>query len=225
VVNTPEALSDSVAESTITEILALSKNIYGNARSLYAGDWGYKRNHPGRDLAGKTLGILGFGRIGCAVAKKLAAFDVKVIAFDPFARPTEGVEFLSLEEVLQKSDYVSVHLPALKETEGSIGYAEFEMMKETVYFINLGRGSIVREEEMIAALKDKKIAGAALDVYEVEPLPLTSSLLTLDNVLLTPHIASNTVETRERMAIHAARGIIDVLADKNPKWAVNTIEK
>ncbi|MDR0297146.1 MAG: hydroxyacid dehydrogenase [Streptococcaceae bacterium] len=223
VVNTPESLSRSVAETVISEILAISKNLVQNTKALEAGDWEFKRSHLGHDLAGKTLGILGFGRIGRAVAKLAKAFEMKIIAFDPYPPVVDGIEFVSREEVLRRGDYVSVHLPAIPATEKSISTNEFALIKNSAYFINLARGSIVDEVALVRALLNNEIAGAALDVYEKEPLSLESPLLKLPNVLLTPHLASNTVEARERMAVDAARGIVEVMSSIKPKWAVNQL--
>lgn len=223
VVNTPQALSDSVAETTVTELLAISKNIYADSKTLHEGNWDYKRSHPGRDLQGKTVGILGFGRIGQQVAKKLSGFDVNVIVTDPFAKPMEGITLVERDELFAKSDYITLHLPAIPETEHSVGAKEFEMMKDTAFLINLARGSIVVESDLIDALKNNKIAGAALDVFEQEPIDPKSPLLELDNVLLTPHMASNTVETQERMALDATSGIVSVFKGEQPQWAVNKL--
>lgn len=223
VVNTPKALSDSVAETAVLELLAISKNLYQDSKAIYDDNWKYRKTHPGRDVAGKTVGILGFGRIGQQVAKKLSGFDVKVIAYDPFAKSTDTVEIVDRDTIFKTSDYVMVHLPALPETEHSIGTAEFKMMKNDAYLINLARGIIIVESELVDALKNGDIAGAALDVFEEEPLPVTDELVSLENVLLTPHIASNTIETKARMAVDATQDIVRVLHGDQPKSAVNRL--
>lgn len=224
VVNTPKALSSSVAETAVSELLAISKNLYQDSTAIHNDNWNYRKSHPGRDIAGKTVGILGFGRIGQQVAKKLSGFDVKVIAYDPFAKSTDIVKIVDRETIFKTADYVMVHLPSLPETKHSIGAAEFKMMKNDAYLINMARGVILVESELIDALKNGEIAGAALDVFEKEPLPATNPLLALENVLLTPHIASNTVETKARMAIDAANDIVRVLTDKQPEAAVNQLD-
>lgn len=221
VVNTPFALNDSVAETAITELLAISKNIFWDTKSIYDGQWNYKKAHPGNDVFGKTVGILGFGRIGHVVAEKLSGFNVKMIAHDPFAKASENVEMVSREELFAMSDYVLVHLPAIDSTKHSIGMTEFKMMKETAYFINMARGVIVVEPELVQALQQHEIAGAALDVFEEEPLSMDNPLLDLDNVLLTPHIASNTIETKRKMAIDAANDIVAILNGNLAKSVVN----
>lgn len=223
VVNTPKALSSSVAETAVAELLAISKNLYQNAKAIHEDNWDYRKQHPGRDVAGKTVGILGFGRIGQQVAEKLSGFGLHVIAFDPFAKSTDTVTIVDREMVFKKSDYVMIHLPAMPETIHSIGKTEFDMMKNDAYLINMARGNIIVTSDLVAALKNHDIAGAALDVFEEEPLPVSDPLVALDNVLLTPHIASNTVETKERMAIDAAHDIVRVLMGNQPVSSVNQI--
>lgn len=223
VVNTPKALSSSVAETAVAELLAISKNLYQNAKAIHEDNWSYRKQHPGRDVAGKTVGILGFGRIGQQVAEKLSGFGLHVIAFDPFAKSTDTVTIVDREMVFKKSDYVMIHLPAMPETIHSIGKTEFDMMKNDAYLINMARGNIIVTSDLVAALKNHDIAGAALDVFEEEPLPVSDPLVALDNVLLTPHIASNTVETKERMAIDAAHDIVRVLMGDQPVSSVNQI--
>lgn len=221
VINTPFALNDSVAETAVTELLAISKNIFWNMKSIYDGQWNYKKAHPGNDIFGKTVGILGFGRIGHAVAEKLAGFNVELIAHDPFAKATETVKMVSRAELFATADYVLVHLPAMDSTKHSIGMDEFKMMKETAYFINMARGVIVVESELVQALRQHEIAGAALDVFEEEPLSDSNPLLQLNNVLLTPHIASNTIETKRKMAIDAANDIVAILNGDSAQSVVN----
>jgi len=223
VVNTPKALSGSVAETAVSELLAISKNLYQNATAIHEDNWHYRKAHPGRDIAGKTVGILGFGRIGQQVAKKLSGFDVKIIAYDPFAKSTDTVNIVDRETIFKTADYVMVHLPAIPETIHTIGTAEFKMMKNDAYLINMARGAIIVESELVTALKNGDIGGAALDVFEEEPLPVTNPLVGLDNVLLTPHIASNTIETKARMAIDATRDIVRVLQGEKPESAVNQL--
>lgn len=223
VVNTPTALSGSVAETAVAELLAISKNLYQDSKALNEDNWNYRKTHLGRDLYGKTVGILGFGRIGQMVAQKLQGFEVKIIAVDPFAKGKDNVTMVERDTLFKEADYVMVHLPAIPETEHSIGKAEFDMMKDDAYIINMARGSIIVEADLVDALKNHTIAGAALDVFEAEPLPVSDPLVGLENVLLTPHIASNTVETKRRMAIDASNDIISVLKGEEPKFKVNHI--
>lgn len=223
VVNTPTALSGSVAETAVTELLTISKNIYQDAKALNEGNWNYRKTHLGRDVYGKTVGILGFGRIGQEVAQKLSGFGVNIIAVDPFAKETENVKLVERDYLFKNADYIMVHLPAIPATKHSIGKAEFDMMKDDAYLINMARGSILVEEDLVNALKNHDIAGAALDVFEEEPLPITNPLVGLENVLLTPHIASNTVETKSRMAIDASNDIVSILNGEEPKYKVNKL--
>ncbi|MGV0168938.1 phosphoglycerate dehydrogenase [Furfurilactobacillus sp. WILCCON 0119] len=224
VVNTPTALSGAVAETAVTELLAISKNLYQDSKALHDDNWNYRKTHLGHDIYGKTVGILGFGRIGRAVAEKLQGFGVTLIAVDPFAKSTDTVTIVDRETLFKEADFVMVHLPAIPTTEHSIGAAEFKLMKDDAYLINMARGSILVEADLVAALKNHDIAGAALDVFEEEPLPVTNPLVGLDNALLTPHIASNTVETKRRMAIDAANDIVRVLSGEEAKYRVNEVK-
>lgn len=220
VVNTPTALTDAVAENTVAELLGIAKNLYWNSKSIYDGEWKYKKAHLGRDLSGKTIGILGFGRIGQAVAKKLQGFNVRLIAVDPKAQGNDDVSMVERDQLFEESDYILVHLPAMPATQHSIGAREFQMMKNDAVLINMARGSILVEDELVEALQQGIIGGAALDVFEEEPLPKDHPLTQFENVLLTPHIASNTVETKQRMAVDAAHDIVAVLSGNQPKFLV-----
>lgn len=218
---TPQALSESVAETTVTVLLDLAKNIYNDSYNMRKGNWTYKKAHQGHDLSNKTVGILGFGRIGQKVARLLKAFGMNILIFDPATKSSELGEVVSRDELFAQSDFITIHLPLIEATKNSIGTKEFDAMKSSAFLINLARGPIVNHDDLVTALGNNKIAGAALDVFDQEPLPESDALFDLDNVLLTPHIASNTVETRNQMALDAASEIDLVLSGKNPKWAVN----
>ncbi len=218
---TPNALSDSVAETTVTMILSLAKNFYNDSANMRADNWNYRKAHQGVDLKGKTIGILGYGRIGRLVISHLEGFGVHFLVYDPFAKSVETGKLVSREELFSQSDFISVHLPLLPDTKGSISTAEFKQMKKTARIVNLARGPIIDQPALIEALQNGEIAGAGLDVYDQEPLPMDSPLFKLENVELTPHIASNTVETRDRMAVDAASEIDRVLSDEKPQWPVN----
>ena len=227
VVFTPLANSNTVAEQTISMMLALSRNLLFIDRQFRQGNWEIRNQLQGSDLAEKTLGIAGLGRIGSLVAKKASAFDVKVIGFDPFidkAKIPANVEMVnSLEEIFSKSDFVTLHMPFEKKL---VGKSLFDLMKPTAYFINLSRGEVVFENDLIEALQNKKMAGAALDVFEPEPPDmLNNPLFKMDNVILTPHNAALTKEATQRMAVHAAQGIDEVLTGKTPTWPVNKLTK
>ncbi|MEO1781267.1 hydroxyacid dehydrogenase [Enterococcus diestrammenae] len=220
---TPMANASSVAETTLTLLLNLAKRIQSDVDHMRQGDFFYKNQNKGMDLAGKTVGLVGYGKIGREFARKMGALDVDVLVHDPFIKACEYGQLVSRDELLAKADFVSLHLPATAETEGSFGAAEFKKMKNSASLINVARGSLVDEPALIAALENGDIAGAALDVYSQEPLPLDHPFYSMENVLLTPHIASNTVETMDRMALHAAQEIHRVLSGGNPEWPVNRV--
>ena len=220
---TPLANASSVAETTLTLLLMLAKNVRNDSLQMAAGNFDYKKTHKGMDLDGKTLGILGYGKIGKMLAEKVSGLNMKVLIYDPLVHTAERGELVSREEVLSQSDFISLHLPATAETKGTIGAAEFKQMKPTAYLMNIARGSIIDEPALIEALKAGEFAGAALDVYSQEPLPLDSPLFKMDNVLLSPHIASNTNETMDRMALHVAMEVDRVLSGEKPSWPVNKI--
>ncbi|MCD6480356.1 D-glycerate dehydrogenase, partial [Candidatus Bathyarchaeota archaeon] len=171
-------------------------------------------------LEGKTLGIIGLGRIGSEVARRAQGFGVKVIYHDMVRKPeleeAYGAEYVSLKELLTKADIVSIHVPLLPSTERLIGEEELQMMKPTAILINTSRGKVIDQKALVKALKEGWIAGAALDVYEEEPIPLDDPLLRLENVILTPHIGSATRETRRRMAEVCAQNVKAVLEGRKP---------
>lgn len=221
VTNTPGANSTAVADLTLGVMLAISRNLLPSAVALREGRW---FRPLGRELGGRTLGLLGLGRIGRAVARRAAGFGMRVVAHDP-NWPTEeaarlGVERASQAEVLAQSDYVSLHLPLTPETEGLIGEAELRAMRPTAYLINTARGELVQEEALVRALREGWIAGAALDVFRQEP-PFGSPLMELPNVLPTPHLSSQTEEAVEAMDLGAVENLLAVLAGRRPPDLVN----
>jgi D-3-phosphoglycerate dehydrogenase len=178
----------------------------------------------GTELMGKTLGIIGAGKIGTLVEKKAQAFDTKIVLFDPCI-PAEkrdsGKTFVdSLDDLLEQSDFVTIHIPLTENTRHYIGEKQFECMKKTAWFINASRGPIVDEAALTDALKSGKIAGAAIDVFEKEPPDSQNPLFGMDNVIVSPHIAGMTIESSDRVGIHAAMGIDDVLSGRNPEWVI-----
>ena len=222
VCNTPGVLENAVAEHTFALMLALSKRIVEADRFTRAGK--YKRWEPmlllGTELEGKTIGIIGLGRIGAGVAERARnGMGVKVLYHDikrnkEFEKKYQA-KFVSKSELLKKSDFVSLHVPLLPSTRHLIGAKELAMMKKTAYLINTSRGPVVDEKALVEALQKKHIAGAGLDVYEHEP-KLTPGLTKLKNVVLTPHTASATEETRAKMAEVAAQNIIEALEGRVP---------
>ena len=180
----------------------------------------------GYDLHGATLGIVGFGRIGQAVAKRASGFGMKVVYYD---RKGENIEaarmlnssYLKLDDLLRTSDVISVHLPLTEETRHIFDERAFSLMKKSAVFVNTSRGPVVDQKALVEALKNNRIFGAGLDVYEKEPLDENDPLLLLDNVVLVPHLGSATVQTRSAMAELAARNLVDALGGKVPKAVAN----
>src|SRR3989344_2153028 len=220
VTNTPEVLTETVAEHTFALLLAMAHRIPEGDRFTRAGK--YIGWEPmlllGRDLSHKTLGIIGLGRIGTLVAKHAAkGFDMNVLYYD--VKPNAdfekeyGAKFLPLEEVLKRADFVSIHVPLLPSTHHLINGERLKMMKESAYLVNTSRGPVVDEIALVNALRSSNIAGAALDVFENEP-KLAPGLTELENIVLTPHTASATIETRGKMSALAAQNIIAVLSGK-----------
>lgn len=225
VTNTPEALASSVAEHVLGLIIALARNLVCLDRAVRQGDFAIRTRLFGVDLAGKTLGVMGLGRIGSCVARKAAAgLDMQVLGYDPYVAEESvpvGVRRVDdWEQMLRAADFVTIHLPLNEKTRGLIGAREFKLMKRTAYLVNTARGDIVNEDELVEALRAEEIAGAALDVYEKEPPAEGDPLFGLENVVLTPHNASLTKECMARMSLHAAIGIDEVLSGREPTWPV-----
>jgi D-3-phosphoglycerate dehydrogenase len=225
---TPEANSDTVAEYTTGMIVALTRGFVRADRAMRARQWEHRNKFPGMDVAGKTLGIVGYGKIGKRLARRaIAGLDMKVLAYDPYVDPSQMPEGAELtkewEQVFSQSDVISLHMPGTPETRGIVGAKEFEMMKETAYLINAARGEIVDQAALTAALKSGRIAGAGLDVFSAEPPDFSAELFALDNVIVTPHNAALTVECMRKMAVHAAMGIDEVLSGKKVTWPVNKV--
>lgn len=222
VTNTPDVLTDTVAEYAVSLILSVAKRIPEADRFTRAGK--YEAWAPelllGSDLKGKTLGILGAGRIGTGVAERLVkGFNMRVVYYD--IKPSEHIEAFgaeyrdTVEAVLQEADIVSVHVPLLDSTHHLINTERLSMMKPSAYLINTSRGPVIDEAALVEALRNKTIKGAGLDVYENEPA-LAPGLNELDNVVVTPHIASASEETRNKMSEMAAQNIIAFFNDETP---------
>lgn len=225
VTNAPESNAGSVAEHTIGLIIAAARHFVQCDAALRYGNFEIRNQLFGNDIEGKVLGLIGVGRVGRLVARKAArGLSMKVIGYDPFIDPAlvPEVEFTeSIENVLKNADFVSLHLPANDTTMGLIDKIRLLKMKPSAYLINVARGGIVRENDLIEILSEKRIAGAALDVFAEEPPSPSNPLLKLDNVTVTPHNAALTRECMDRMAVHAAQGIDEVLAGRTPTWPVN----
>jgi len=225
VVNTPDANDISVAEHFFGLALMLSKMLKKADIALREGRWEVRYQYIGKELHGKTLGILGFGRIGRSVGRiGHKGFDMKVLYYDAIRYEEVEKEIkalkMSLEEVLSQSDYISINLPMLPETKGLLKAREFSLMKPSSYIINLARGPIWDEKALYSALKEGRIAGAASDVYEVEPATKDHPLLQLENFIGTPHMAAHTDEALRRMSL-VAEDVIRVLEGKVPVHPVN----
>ncbi|HPD15331.1 MAG TPA: phosphoglycerate dehydrogenase [Planctomycetota bacterium] len=224
VMNTPGGNTLSTAEHTMALLLALSRNVYPACASLKAGQWD-RKSFMGTQLAGKTIGVIGLGRIGIEVARRCAAFGMTVVGLDPYMTPERAKELqirlaASLEEICAQADYLTVHVPMSDETRGLIGAAQIAKMKDCVRIINCARGGIVDEAALAAAIRAGKVAGAALDVYEQEP-PTSRDLVDLPQVLCTPHLGASTEEAQVSVAIEAAEIIADALLRSRIRNAVN----
>lgn len=221
VTNTPGTNARSVAESTVLDILMTAKHSYQISNLMRDNQIKSAKRLMGNELFNSTVGIVGFGNIGQAVAKLLSGFGVKVLIYNRTLKETPYGSFVDWETLFEQSDYITVHLAATPATRHLIGKKEFDLMKSSASLINLARGSILDQEALIQALRTNQIAGAALDVFQEEPLPQDSQLFDFDNVFLTPHTGANTVEAFKRMSIGASKMIDSVLSGKNPDWAVN----
>jgi D-3-phosphoglycerate dehydrogenase len=224
VMNTPSGNTISTAEHTVSMILALSRNIPQANSSTKKGEW-KRSKFMGVELYAKVLGIVGFGRIGKEVAKRALSFGMRVLAYDPFlskeVAESLGIEVVELKELFQKADYITVHTPMTDETRHMISTEQFKMMKKGVRIINCARGGIINEEALISAIKEGKVAGAALDVFEKEPVSTDSELLKLDNVIITPHLGASTEEAQVNVAIEVAEIVRDALLGKGIRNAAN----
>ena len=223
--NTPGVLTETTADLAWALIMSCARRIVEADRFVREGK--FQGWEPmlmlGNDIFGKTLGIIGMGRIGRAVAHRALGFDMKVIYYDPQVDPESlPSDYVSVDltTLCQNSDFISIHTPLTPETRHLIGEKEFNLMKPTAILINTARGPIINEQALISALKENKIASAGLDVYENEPV-IPEELIKLSNVILLPHIGSASYETRTKMALLAAENAIAVIEAKNPPARVN----
>lgn len=223
VANAPEGNTLAATEHTMAMMLSLARNIPQATASLKKKEW-KRSKFMGVELNDKVLGIVGFGRIGRELAKRANALDMRCIAYDPFITKERaaqlGVEMMSVEDLFRVADVITVHTPLIKETKHLINAKSIATMKDGVRIINCARGGIVDEKALFDAIKSGKVAGAALDVFEVEP-PSESPLLTLDQVIVTPHLGASTVEAQQNVAISVAKQCIEVLQGGSAKYVVN----
>ncbi|KPL19191.1 MAG: hypothetical protein AMJ93_13290 [Anaerolineae bacterium SM23_84] len=227
VVYTPDGPTESVAEHTLCFMLMLAKQMLKADAAVRQSDFPFRTRVTGTEIMGKTLGIIGGGHIGSRVAKICSsAFDMRVLVYDPYITPERahacgGTLCTALDQIMTDADFVSIHTPLTPETRRLIGRRELAMMKPTAFLINTSRGPVVDEQALSEALRQKRIAGAALDVFEKEPPDSDFPLFGMDNVALTPHMASFTHEGRYRMGVAVVQQVLDVLRGKRPQFLAN----
>ena len=225
VLNTPTALTETVAEMALALMLSMTRRVVSADKAVRAGEWSRKYGDlRGVEVMGKTVGLIGLGKIGTATARRLKPFGVDLVYYSRTRKEDVeeelGMEWASLEELLRRSDIISLHVPHNAETYHMLSSAEFEMMKDGVYIVNSARGKIIDQEVLVDALKSGKVAGAALDVFEVEPLPQGDPLASMDNVILAPHLGASSQEAMWRMATQVADGVFKVLNGERPDHPV-----
>ena len=218
---TPGLLNETVADFAFALLLSVARRVHIGHAMMVEGKWAAAW---GTDVFGKTLGIVGFGRIGQAMARRATGFNLRVLAHDLRSAPRSGeppAQYVSLDELLGESDFVSLHAALTPNNRGLIGEAELKRMKPTAYLINTARGALIDEAALARALKESWIAGAALDAFTVEPLPAEHAFRAAPNVLLTPHLASFARETGERVSLTAAQAIVDLMNGRKPQFVVD----
>jgi phosphoglycerate dehydrogenase-like enzyme len=228
VFNTPDTLTHSTASAALTFILALAKKLPKQERLVRTGRWDLQPETMGDDLPGQTLGIIGLGRTGMELARLALLLGMRVIAYSPRVNPVQaealGVALVpALDLLLRQSDFVSLHCRLVPHTQEMIGEREFRLMKSTAYFVNVGRGELVDQKTLVRALRERWIAGAALDVFEVEPLPIADPLLELDNVILTPHWLPSTRQATRDTMTSVLQGMLRAAQGSVPDNVVNQV--
>jgi D-3-phosphoglycerate dehydrogenase len=224
VMNAPGANTVSAAEHAIALLLSLLRHIPEAAETMRQGGWDRKR-FEGSELRGKTLGVVGLGRIGGYVARLAQAFGMTIVAYDPFVTPQRAAELqarlVPIERLLEEADIVTLHVSLTDETRHLLNAPRLALMKTTAFLVNTARGELVDEAALVAAVKEKRIAGAAIDVFAEEPLPKESPLRGLDRVLLTPHLAASTSEAQRRVAIEICTAVREALLRGDLSPAIN----
>jgi phosphoglycerate dehydrogenase-like enzyme len=219
---TPGLLNETVADFAFALLLSVARQVHIGYQTMSQGLW---QGAWGTDVFGKTLGIIGCGRIGQAMARRAAGFNMRLLGYDiqcdPDTLAKAGVELVSLDELLAQSDFVSLHAALTSDSRGMIGEAQLRKMKPGAYLINTARGALVDEEALARMLREKVIAGAAVDAFVVEPLPKEHPLRDAPNLLLTPHLASFARETGERVSRTGAQAIVDLMNGRKPQFVVN----
>src|SRR5919106_4202583 len=224
VVNAPTGNTIAAAEHTMALMLALHRRIPAADASVRAGEWERGR-FTGAERRHRTLGIIGLGKIGKAVARRAAGFEMRVMAHDPYLTAEQaaehGARLVGLPELLLRSDVISVHTPLTAQTRGLIGTAQIEAMKPGAVLLNVARGGIVDEAALATALRDGRLASAAVDVFSVEPMAADNPLRDAPNTVLTPHLGASTAEAQDRVAVEMAEQVLEALAGVTPTYAVN----
>lgn len=226
VVYTPEANAEAVADYTVGLMIAVARRLVEADRELRTkGDWKARYELIGSDLHGKTLGIIGLGRIGVRVARRARGFDMSLLAYDPYvtqaAAAQAGARLVDLDTLIGNSDMVTVHVPLTEETRHLLGKRQFSLMKRGAILINASRGGVVDEQALAEALSSGRLAGAGLDVFEKEPVSSMNPLLSMRNVVLSPHMASHSRESLREMAVTVAEDVLRVLRGERPRYPFN----
>jgi phosphoglycerate dehydrogenase-like enzyme len=223
--NAPLALNHATASAALLLILALAKRLPAKERITRAGRWDLQPEVMGSELTGRTLGIIGLGHSGRELVRLAAPFAMCVLAYSPHADPRQaqalGVQLVTLRQLLSEADFVSLHCRLSEETRGLIGAAELTLMKPTAYLVNVARGAMIDQAALVAALRERRLAGAGLDVFEVEPLPHTDPVLALDNVIVTPHWLASTKDVWEATGRTMAQGMLRAARGQVPESVVN----
>ena len=224
VMNTPSGNTISTAELTFSMLMALARKIPQAHMSMKNGNWDRKA-FAGTELSGKTIGILGLGRIGSQVARRAIAFGMRVLAFDPYLSLSKAralqVELLELDEIFGRADFITVHMPLSDDTRDILDADAFAKMRDGVCVVNCARGGIINEADLVSAVKSGKVGGAALDVYDAEPLPEDSELRELSEIVMTPHLGASTKEAQESVGLEVAEAVTDYLVNGTIRNAVN----
>jgi D-3-phosphoglycerate dehydrogenase len=221
VANVPDYCMEEVSDHTLALFLSLVRKVMSLERSIRLGTWDFRIAVPIHRLQGRTYGIVGCGRIGREVAKRVGAFGLRVIGYDPYINEVEGIELVSFEKLLAQSDFISIHCTLTESTHHLFGRDQFRKMERKPIVLNVSRGAVVDEAALIEALEREWISGAGLDVLETEPPDAKSPLLKRDNVILTPHIAYYSEESKSEMKRRTAENVFNVLTGKLPNSVVN----
>ena len=225
VTNVPAYCLDEVAEHALAMILAFARSLHLYNPAVRSGDWNLARGAPMHRVAGRTLGIVGYGKIGQTLGRKAQGLGLRILAYAP-SRPDDevratGAEPVSLDELAREADFVSVHLPLTDETRGLVGERFLRSMKPTAFVVNTARGGIVDQDALLRALEENRIGGAGIDVFEPERLPDDHALLAQENLIATPHVAFYSEESVHDLELLAAENVAAILTGRRPRWIVN----